>query len=74
MKYHALYIIFEKAEKFEICRLLQIIGGALRVIIKKRHPASQPSSFLTRFLFSRRQPCAHHQQNHPETLAYILIV
>ena len=29
MKYHALFVIFEKAAKFEICRLLQIIGGAL---------------------------------------------
>ena len=35
MKYHALFVIFEKAEKFEIiyCRLLQIIGGALWVKI-----------------------------------------
>ena len=31
MKYHALFVIFEKAEKN--CRLLQIIGGALRVKI-----------------------------------------
>ena len=31
MKYHALFVIFEKAAKFENCRLLQIIGGALRV-------------------------------------------
>ena len=31
MKYHALLVIFEKAGKIEICRLLQIIGGALRV-------------------------------------------
>ena len=31
MKYHALFVIFEKAAKFEYCRLLQIIGGALRV-------------------------------------------
>ena len=30
MKYHALFVIFEKTAKFEIC-LLQIIGGALRV-------------------------------------------
>ena len=30
MKYHALFVIFEKAAKFEI-RLLQIIGGALRI-------------------------------------------
>ena len=29
MKYHTLFVIFEKAAKFEICRLLQIIGGAL---------------------------------------------
>ena len=29
MKYHALYVIFEKAEKN--CRLLQNIDGALRV-------------------------------------------
>ena len=29
MKYHALLVIFEKAAKFEICLLLQIIGGAL---------------------------------------------
>ena len=31
MKYHALFVIFEKAAKFEICHLLQIIGGALWV-------------------------------------------
>ena len=31
MKYHALFIAFEKAAKFDSCRLLQIIGGALRV-------------------------------------------
>ena len=31
MKYHALFVIFEKAAKFEICLLLQIIGGALMV-------------------------------------------
>ena len=29
MKYHALFVIFEKEAKY--CRLLQIIGGALRV-------------------------------------------
>ena len=29
MKYHALFVIFEEASKF--LRLLQIIGGALRV-------------------------------------------
>ena len=31
MKYHALFVVFEKAAKFANCRLLQIIGGALRV-------------------------------------------
>ena len=31
MKYHALFVIFEKAGKFEIFRLLQIVGGTLRV-------------------------------------------
>ena len=31
MKYHAVFVIFEKAAKFLNCRLLQIIGGALRV-------------------------------------------
>ena len=32
IKYHALFVIFEKAAKFEInCCLLQIIGGALWV-------------------------------------------
>ena len=31
MKYHALFVIFEKVAKFFNCRLLQIIGGALRV-------------------------------------------
>ena len=34
MKYHALFVIFEKAEKICNRRLLQIIGGALRVNIK----------------------------------------
>ena len=29
MKYHALFIIFEKAVKILNCRLLQIIGGTL---------------------------------------------
>ena len=31
MKYHALLVIFEKSRKIWNCRLLQIIGGALRV-------------------------------------------
>ena len=31
MKYHALFVIFEKAEKKFNCGLLQIIGGALCV-------------------------------------------
>ena len=31
MKYHALLVIFEKAAKFKICSLLQIVGGTLRV-------------------------------------------
>ena len=33
MKYHALFVIFEKknSEFFCNCRLMQIIGGALRV-------------------------------------------
>ena len=31
MKYHALFVIFEKSSKTLNCRLLQIIGGALRV-------------------------------------------
>ena len=33
MQYHALFVIFEKAAKFENCRLPKIIGGALRVNI-----------------------------------------
>ena len=32
MKYHAfIFVIFEKNSKISNCRLLQIIGGALRV-------------------------------------------
>ena len=31
MKYHTLFVIFEKAAKFENFRLLQIVGGALEV-------------------------------------------
>ena len=31
MKYHALFVIFEKAEKFEIGVCCQIIGGPLRI-------------------------------------------
>ena len=31
MKYHALFVIFEKRGKFWNCHLLQIFGGALRV-------------------------------------------
>ena len=32
MKYHALFVIFEKKQQQNLnCRLLQIIGGALRV-------------------------------------------
>ena len=30
MKYHALFVIFEKSGKIYNCILLQIIGGALR--------------------------------------------
>ena len=29
MKYYALFVIFEKAAKFKICRVLQFIGGSL---------------------------------------------
>ena len=32
MKYHALFVIFEKAAKFEIVVCCKITGGALRVI------------------------------------------
>ena len=39
MKYHALFIIFEEAAKFESFRLLQIIGGALWVnVVLCRNP------------------------------------
>ena len=31
MKYHVLFVIFDKAKKIINCRLLQIIGGPLRV-------------------------------------------
>ena len=31
MKYHALFVIFEKSGKIWNCRLLQIIGASLRV-------------------------------------------
>ena len=31
MKYHALFVICEKSIKICNCRLLQIIGGAVRV-------------------------------------------
>ena len=31
MKYHALFVIVEKAAKFENCHLLQIVCGALWV-------------------------------------------
>ena len=31
VKYHTLFVIFEKAAKYENRRLLQIIGGAFRV-------------------------------------------
>ena len=36
MKYHALLVIFQKAAKFRNSRLLQIIGGALRVNCVRR--------------------------------------
>ena len=31
MKYHALFVLFEKSGKICNCHLLQIVGGALRV-------------------------------------------
>ena len=34
MKYHALFVIFEKSGKILNCRLLQNIGGALHVRVK----------------------------------------
>ena len=43
MKYYTLFVIFEKAAKFTIFPLLQIIGGALRV---------NYNSFLPLFLSS----------------------
>ena len=49
MKYHVLFVIFEKAEKICNCRLLQIIGGALRVNL----PDSEDNhSLLHRIRFS----------------------
>ena len=36
MKYHAFFVIFEKATKFLICRLLQIIGGTFFTSIYRR--------------------------------------
>ena len=36
MKYHALFVIFEESGKIFNCRLLQIIGGALRVKLRSR--------------------------------------
>ena len=35
IKYHALFVIFEKSIKIWNCRLLKIIGGALRVMEKE---------------------------------------
>ena len=36
MKYHALFVIFEKSGKTFNCRLLQIIGGTIRVNFEKK--------------------------------------
>ena len=44
MKYHALYVIFEKGGKIWNCGLLQIIGGALWV--------KMPPEICSRWLFS----------------------
>ena len=33
MKYNTLFVTFEKAVKFDVCRLLQIVGGALMIKI-----------------------------------------
>ena len=35
MKYHTLFVIFEKSAKFTLCRLMQIIGGTLWVTISE---------------------------------------
>ena len=35
MKYHALFVIFEKAAKFENCRLVQILDSSLWVKISQ---------------------------------------
>ena len=43
MKYHALFVIFVKVAKF--CRLLQIIGGALRVKTRDEH-INRDTNFL----------------------------
>ena len=41
MKHHALFVIFEKSGKILHCRLLQIIGGALRVKAVERIDQNQ---------------------------------
>ena len=39
-EYHALFVVFEKAARFEICTLLQIIGGTLWVNITAGYATS----------------------------------
>ena len=49
MKYHALFVIFEKKSKIFNFGLLDIIGGALRV--KKKKKALKMTGHFRAFLF-----------------------
>ena len=77
MKYHALFVIFEKSIKILNCRLLQIKGGALRVNIRKER-YNAPLKFKTgifewlEFQTSRRLTLKFY--NTSEYLVSLLII
>ena len=60
MKYHALFVIFEKSGKILNCRLLQIIGGALRA--KFGLHLTENSNIESAFLCSSEVSLFHNAQ------------
>ena len=64
MKYHALFVIFEKSGKIFNWRLLQIIGDALRI---KTYPDKRKLSLFLHILSESDQSCI---KNIAKTLKY----
>ena len=62
MKYHALFVIFEKATKFEIVVCFKHIGGALKVKIDKR-PSINTNELCVQDVNTLENPCTRKAQS-----------